>query len=135
MKGIPLNSIKLSDFGGHRYCNIFILRNSQRPFPNLAKFSKIRHSFVKFLVTHQNINPPAVSMPISLTSGTVSSGIELSYPLPHTLSSTIGYNLSPIFSVYQNPTSIISVSHCLGTHVAQPMKKKYWQRFILTNLS
>lgn len=30
--------------------------------------------------------------------------------------------MSPIFSV--NPTPLISVSHCFGIHMAQPMKEK-----------
>lgn len=71
----------------------------------------------------QNNNPPAVPVPSS-TSGTISSGIELSYPLPHTLSSTTGYNMSPISSGHQNSTPLISVSHCLGIHVGQPMEEK-----------
>lgn len=77
---------------------------------------------------HQNNNPPAVPVPSTLTSGTVSSGIELSYPLPHTLSSTIGHDISLISSVNQNPTPLISVLHCLGIHVAQPMKEKIWAK-------
>lgn len=31
-------------------------------------------------------------------------------------------------SVNQNPTPLISVSHCLGIHVAQPMKEKIWAK-------
>lgn len=34
--------------------------------------------------------------------------------------------MSPIFSV--NITPLISVSHCLGIHVAQPMKEKIWAK-------
>lgn len=67
-------------------------------------------------------------MPSTLTSSTVSSGVELSYPLPHTLSSTIGYSMSPISSVNQSPTPIIRFSHCLGTHVTQRMKEKIWAK-------
>lgn len=33
--------------------------------------------------------------------------------------------MSPIFSV--NPTPLISVSHCFGIHMAQPMKEKIMQ--------
>lgn len=69
----------------------------------------------------QNNNKSAVQM-AGTTSGILFQ-VELIYHIHHsTLSSTIGYNMSPIFSV--NPTPLISVSHCFGIHMAQPMKEK-----------
>lgn len=73
----------------------------------------------------QNNNPPAVSV-TSTTSGTVLSGIELSYPLLHTLSSAIGYNMFHISSVNLTPSLVFCIAQTSMLHNHQKIWAKYY---------